>query len=487
MAPPENRRLAFFPSLFDSCLLAGTSWGSADAFPSSCPPKQSPASPQGCRRASHCRMRQRMRGSFGGAVKSQNLSVALKPQKHRELATVQQQPRQLNTSHLLLHYEAKRLSNKNPKLLTTENKMLQQLVSGSGVQIGCGKRTKCHYHPAATHEHQSLEEHRTLLTGDGSSRSHFSDSHLCKKPVISVHAVLLMGVGHVVSGLLGLMSTLTARFEENLDQFSGVRTGNPWTVTFGNGSGGLQDSTFGFQPCFGLMRTSVKCHVNHGDRTEKLEPLRFIYCVKDGFQAVFLDLRYMYNTDLGNNDLTFKVMKKKGSHSNIKAIERQIQGQSCTLLKRAPHRLAGCQQSARDVQIHTHKRNEETPIKKQQQHSNLQKTNNKDIQTSEETFARVFFLITCSSVLQAFLNVPASEVPLREANPPERLKACRRGARGGTVAPELPALCSWLPGPCSPGTADVHVPCSTGSLVKMSDRNLRVPTPYDTDFIFKRP
>lgn len=45
----------------------------------------------------------------------------------------------------------------------------------------------------------------------------------------------------------------------------------------------------------------------------------------DGFQAVFLDLRYMYNTDLGNNDLTFKVMKKKGSHSNIKAIKRQIQ------------------------------------------------------------------------------------------------------------------------------------------------------------------
>lgn len=44
-----------------------------------------------------------------------------------------------------------------------------------------------------------------------------------------------MGVGHVVSGLLGLMSTLTAWFEKNLDQFSGVRTGNPWTVTFGNG------------------------------------------------------------------------------------------------------------------------------------------------------------------------------------------------------------------------------------------------------------
>lgn len=57
------------------------------------------------------------------------------------------------------------------------------------------------------------------------------------------------------------------------------------------------------------------------------------------------------------------------------------------MLKRAPLRLVGCQQSTRDVQIHTHKRNEETPIKKQQQHSNLQKTNNKDIQTLEETFA----------------------------------------------------------------------------------------------------
>lgn len=46
-----------------------------------------------------------------------------------------------------------------------------------------------------------------------------------------------------------------------------------------------------------------------------------------------------------------------------------------------------CQQSTGDVQIHKHKRNEKTTIKKQQQqHSNLQKTNNKDIQTSEGSF-----------------------------------------------------------------------------------------------------
>lgn len=44
-----------------------------------------------------------------------------------------------------------------------------------------------------------------------------------------------------------------------------------------------------------------------------------------GFQVEFLHLRCMYNTDLGNNDLTFKVMKKKGSHRDIKAIQRQIQ------------------------------------------------------------------------------------------------------------------------------------------------------------------
>jgi len=43
-----------------------------------------------------------------------------------------------------------------------------------------------------------------------------------------------------------------------------------------------------------------------------------------GFQVEFLHLRYMY-ADLRNNDLTFKVMKKKGSHRDIKAIQRQIQ------------------------------------------------------------------------------------------------------------------------------------------------------------------
>lgn len=44
----------------------------------------------------------------------------------------------------------------------------------------------------------------------------------------------------------------------------------------------------------------------------------------DGFQVLFLYLWYMYNTDWGNNDLTFKVMKK-GSHRDIKATQRQIQ------------------------------------------------------------------------------------------------------------------------------------------------------------------
>lgn len=44
-----------------------------------------------------------------------------------------------------------------------------------------------------------------------------------------------------------------------------------------------------------------------------------------GFQVVLLYLWYMYNADWGNNDLTFKVMKKKGSHGDIKAIRRQIQ------------------------------------------------------------------------------------------------------------------------------------------------------------------
>lgn len=45
----------------------------------------------------------------------------------------------------------------------------------------------------------------------------------------------------------------------------------------------------------------------------------------DGFQVLFLYLWYMYNTDWGNNDLTFKVMKKKGSHRDIKASKRQVQ------------------------------------------------------------------------------------------------------------------------------------------------------------------
>lgn len=45
----------------------------------------------------------------------------------------------------------------------------------------------------------------------------------------------------------------------------------------------------------------------------------------DGFQFLFLYLWYLYNTDWGNNDLTFKVMKKKGSHRDIKATKRQIQ------------------------------------------------------------------------------------------------------------------------------------------------------------------
>lgn len=45
----------------------------------------------------------------------------------------------------------------------------------------------------------------------------------------------------------------------------------------------------------------------------------------DGFQVVFLYLWYMHNTDWGNNDLTFKVTKKKGSRKDIKATKRQIQ------------------------------------------------------------------------------------------------------------------------------------------------------------------
>lgn len=45
----------------------------------------------------------------------------------------------------------------------------------------------------------------------------------------------------------------------------------------------------------------------------------------DSFQVVLLYLWYMYNPDWGSNDLTFKVMKKKGSHRIIKATKRQIQ------------------------------------------------------------------------------------------------------------------------------------------------------------------
>lgn len=58
----------------------------------------------------------------------------------------------------------------------------------------------------------------------------------------------------------------------------------------------LQDTPYGLQHCFGITWITMNRRVSHGDRTEKLEPLRFIYRMAGIIFRVFKRLFFCFST-----------------------------------------------------------------------------------------------------------------------------------------------------------------------------------------------